>query len=202
MNTRLIALTSGALLTAAALAGCTAGSSENDSGMGAMPGMDHRTASSDAATSDHNPADVAFAMDMVAHHRQAIEMSDALLAKQGVDSRVTDLARQITAAQQPEIDTMNGWLTSWGQKTDMGGMEMGGDGMMSQQDMDALTNASGSDASTLFLSQMIQHHQGAITMATAESEKGQATDAIALAKTIAAAQTAEIAAMQQLLASL
>jgi len=74
--------------------------------------------------------------------------------------------------------------------------------MMSQQDMDAMKNASGADASTLFLTQMIQHHQGAITMATTEIEQGKATDAVALAKKIAAAQTAEIATMKQLLASL
>ncbi|WP_434318667.1 DUF305 domain-containing protein [Leifsonia sp. P73] len=198
MNIRLIAVASGALLTAAALAGCTAGSSGNDSGMGDMPGMSH----SDANTDTHNQADVAFAMSMVPHHRQAIEMSDTLLAKQGVDSRVTDLARKIKAAQLPEIETMNGWLTAWGQKAGMGGMDMGGDGMMSQRDMDALDNASGADASRLFLTQMIQHHQGAITMAATETEKGQATEAVRLAKKIAAAQTAEIATMKQLLASL
>ncbi|GAA2049975.1 DUF305 domain-containing protein [Leifsonia soli] len=202
MNTRLIALTSGALLTAAALVGCTAGSPGSDSGMGNMPGMDHSSASTDTATSDHNQADVTFAMAMVPHHQQAIEMSDTLLTKQGVDARVTDLAQKIKAAQQPEIDTMNGWLSAWGQKSDMSGMDMGGDGMMSQQDMNALTKASGADASKLFLTQMIQHHQGAITMATTETEKGKATDAVALAKTIAATQTAEIATMKQLLASL
>lgn len=202
MNTRLIALTSGALLTAAALAGCTAGSSGEDSGMGNMPGMNRSTSSTDVATSDHNQADVTFAMAMVPHHQQAIEMSDTFLAKQGVDARVTELAQKIKAAQQPEIDTMNGWLNTWGQKSDMGGMDMGGDGMMSQQDMDALKNASGADASKLFLSQMIQHHQGAITMATTETEQGKATDAVAMAKKIAAAQTAEITTMKQLLASL
>lgn len=205
MNTRMIALASGALLTAAALAGCTSGSSGDGSGMGNMPGMDH-SSSADAATSDHNHADVTFATEMVAHHQQAIEMSDTLLAKQGVDARVTELATKIKAAQQPEIDTMNGWLRAWGEKTGdgtgMGGMDMGGSGMMSQQDMDALTAASGTEASRLFLTQMIQHHEGAIAMATAETEKGQATDAVALAKKIATAQTAEIAEMKQLLASL
>ncbi|MCI0158082.1 DUF305 domain-containing protein [Leifsonia shinshuensis] len=202
MNTKLIAIASGALLAAAALAGCTAGSSGNDSGMGKMPGMDHGDSSTDTATSDHNQADVTFAEGMVPHHGQAIEMSDTLLAKQGVDPRVTDLAQKIKAAQQPEIDTLRGWLGTWGQKTDRGGMDMGGDGMMSQQDMDALKNASGTDASKLFLAQMIQHHQGAITMATTEIEKGKATDAVALATKIAAAQTAEITTMKELLASL
>lgn len=201
MNIRLIALASGALLTATALAGCTPGPSGDGSGMGNMPGMDH-SSSTDAATSDHNHADVTFAMEMVAHHQQAIEMSDTLLAKQGVDAQVTGLAQKIKAAQQPEIDTMNGWLRTWGQETGMGGMDMDGSGMMSQQDMDAITAASGTEASRLFLTQMIQHHEGAVTMATAETEKGQATDAVALAKKIVTAQTAEIAEMKKLLASL
>ncbi|WP_158866019.1 DUF305 domain-containing protein [Leifsonia sp. AG29] len=202
MNTRLIALTSGALLTAAALAGCTATSSDDDARMGNMPGMDHSDTRTDTSTSDHNQADIAFATMMVPHHQQAIEMSDTLLAKPGVDARVTELAQKIKAAQQPEIDTMNGWLDAWGQKSDMGGMDMGGDGMMSQHDMDTLKNASGADAAQLFLTQMIEHHQGAITMATTETEKGKSTDAVALAKKIVAAQTAEIATMRQLLASL
>ncbi|WP_158866834.1 DUF305 domain-containing protein [Leifsonia sp. AG29] len=201
MKTRLIAIASGALLTAAALTGCAAGSSENGSRMDDMPGMDDRASSSGSTTSEHNQADVTFARDMVAHHQQAIEMSDTLLAKQGVDSRVTELAQKIKAAQQPEIDTMNSWLATWDRKAGMGDMGMS-DGMMSRQDMDALTNASGSDAAKLFLSQMIQHHQGAVTMATTEIEKGQATDAVALAKKIVAAQTAEIGTMKGLLASL
>lgn len=49
----------------------------------------------------------------------------------------------------------------------------GMDGMMSEQDIQALTNAQGVDASKLFLTQMIQHHQGAITMAQSEIKSGQ-----------------------------
>ncbi len=63
---------------------------------------------------DHNDADVSFAAGMVPHHQQAIEMSDIILAKQGIDQRVVDLANQIKAAQGPEIATMQQWLTGWG----------------------------------------------------------------------------------------
>ena len=45
----------------------------------------------------HNDADVAFAEDMIPHHEQAIVMSDILLAKQGIDPRVVELAEQIKA---------------------------------------------------------------------------------------------------------
>ncbi len=110
-------------------------------------------------------------------------MSDMILGKQGVDPKVIALATQIKAAQGPEIQQMQGWLTQWGRYRDvppssgmpgmpgmpgtsgmpgmpgMPGMQPG-QGMMSEQDMAALQNAQGVTASKLFLTQMIAHHQG------------------------------------------
>jgi uncharacterized protein (DUF305 family) len=59
-----------------------------------------------APAAAHNQADVTFATQMIPHHQQAIQMSDMLLAKQGVDPRVVALANQIKAAQGPEIQQM------------------------------------------------------------------------------------------------
>jgi uncharacterized protein (DUF305 family) len=62
---------------------------------------------------------------------------------------------------------MQGWLSQWGlaPMPSMSGHDMPGtSGMMSEQDMTALKNAQGVDASKLFLTQMIAHHEGAITM--------------------------------------
>ncbi|MBB3600872.1 uncharacterized protein (DUF305 family) [Mycolicibacterium sp. BK556] len=70
--------------------------------------------SSSAPASAHNQSDMMFAHMMIPHHQQAIEMSDMVLAKQGIDPRVIDLAKQIKAAQEPEIDQMQGWLNQWG----------------------------------------------------------------------------------------
>ena len=56
-------------------------------------------ASSSAAAEPHNQADVTFAQHMIPHHQQAIQMSDAILAKQGIDPRVIALANQIKSAQ-------------------------------------------------------------------------------------------------------
>ena len=89
-----------------------------------------------------------FAAMMIPHHQQAVEMSDIILAKKGIDPRVVDLATQIKAAQGPEIQTMKGWLEDWGIPYDdsmsdmggMGGMDHG-DGMMSDDDMAALDAA-------------------------------------------------------------
>ncbi len=75
-------------------------------------------------------------------------------------------------------------------------------GMMSPADMDALENAQGVEASKLFLTQMITHHEGAITMAQNEIEKGQFPAAITLAESIATSQQKEIDTMNKLLASL
>ena len=65
----------------------------------------------------HNDADVMFAQHMIPHHQQAVEMSDIVLAKQGIDPRVTELATAIKAAQGPEIKQMQEWLGAVGQPT-------------------------------------------------------------------------------------
>ncbi len=69
---------------------------------------------SGSAEQAHNPADVTFAQHMIPHHQQAIQMSDMVLGKQGIDPRVVTLAQQIKAAQGPEIEQMQTWLSQWG----------------------------------------------------------------------------------------
>ncbi|MCJ0905217.1 DUF305 domain-containing protein [Rhodococcus sp. ARC_M6] len=71
--------------------------------------------STSANASAHNQADVTFAEQMIPHHSQAVEMSDMLLSKDGIDPRVTALAEQIKAAQGPEIEQLQNWLSTWGQ---------------------------------------------------------------------------------------
>lgn len=169
-----------------------------------MPGMDHGSGATttQSPAADASDADVMFVMMMIPHHQQAVEMSDTLLSKSGVDERVVALAEQIKAAQQPEIDRMEGWLRDWGMSMDgMGDMEHGG-GMMSASDMEALEAAEGLDASRLFLEQMIEHHRGAVEMAHDEVNEGQNTDVVDLARTIVESQVEEIATMEDLLATM
>ncbi|WP_341947193.1 DUF305 domain-containing protein [Microbacterium sp. LWH11-1.2] len=199
MNTRHTAIAALTLTALLALTGCagTAGSGDG------MPGMDHGSnpsASADAA--DANDADIMFASMMKEHHAQAIEMSDILLSKDGVDDRVLSLAEEIKAAQEPEIRKMDQWLDDWGADVDnMGGMDHG-NGMMSDEDMQALEDATGAEAGRLFLEQMIQHHEGAVDMAQDEVDNGQNSDAVALAETIIESQTTEITTMKEILATL
>ena len=149
----------------------------------------------------HNPADVTFAQHMIPHHQQAVQMSDMVVGKQGIDPRVVTLAQQIKAAQGPEIQQMQTWLSQWGAPTTMadhGRMT----GMVSQQDLAALNQAQGLEASKLFLTQMIAHHQGAIGMAQTEIKSGQDPSAVAMAHSIVDSQQQQITDMQGLLASL
>lgn len=176
----------------------------------------------------HNDADVTFAQGMIPHHQQAIEMSDILLSKQGVAPEVVTLANQIKAAQGPEIEEMQGWLRDWGvastpspSSTSMPGADMGdmgdmgdmpghdmgdmpgmpgtGHGMMSEADMAALQSAQGAEAGRLFLTQMIQHHEGAITMAQNEIKDGAFPAAVEMARNIVSSQQAEITKMREML---
>ncbi|WP_343212798.1 DUF305 domain-containing protein [Arthrobacter sp. Br18] len=170
------------------------------------------------AMAEHNEADVMFAQMMLPHHRQAVEMSEMLLEKEGIDPAVTDLATQIKEAQEPEIEQLTGWLESWGEPMEMteegmesmdagmgSGMEsmdpgMGPmDGMMSEEGMAALGTAEGTEAETMFLESMTAHHNGAVQMAQQEIQDGMFPDAIALAETIVETQQAEIDEMTALL---
>ena len=201
-----LALSATAVAAALALAGCASGSNGTAAPMTSMNGMDHGTMSGGASASsapaaDHNAADTMFTQGMIPHHQQAVEMSDLMLGKGGIPAPVKDLATRIKAAQGPEIATMTGWLKSWNESATMApGHTM--EGMMGDDDLNGLKAAQGTEAAKLFLTQMIAHHQGAVTMAKTEIAQGKNADAVALAKSIVTAQEAEIKEMQGLLPTL
>ncbi|WP_125776602.1 DUF305 domain-containing protein [Antribacter gilvus] len=152
-------------------------------------------------TGEFNDADVMFAQMMIPHHEQAVEMSDLVADKPGLDPEIAALAGQIKAAQAPEIDQLNTWLEEWGADAgDMADMGHGMDGMMSEDDLKALADADGATAGDLFLEQMIAHHEGAVAMAETEVADGADAEAIAMAESIIESQTAEIETMENLLA--
>lgn len=226
---RNVATVVAALATVAVVGACTNSATKEATSSSAQSSAQMSTSEQAEA---HNQADMDFAHMMIPHHQQAVEMSDIILAKQGVDPRVVDLATQIKAAQGPEIEKMQGWMKRWGMSgmpgmsgtpttTTMsmpGGSMMpngsmmpgmpgmgdmsGMDGMMSEADMDALKNAQGVEASKLFLAGMIRHHQGALVMAQDEVKNGQFPDAVAMAESILESQQKEIDTMNQILGSL
>ncbi|RAX46278.1 DUF305 domain-containing protein [Arthrobacter sp. AQ5-05] len=189
-----------ALAAALVLAGCSTGTGDT------MPGMDHSTSATSSmpatdAVGGHNSADTMFAQMMIPHHEQAVEMSEIMLAKTGMDPKIESLAQDIKAAQGPEIQKMKNWLAGWSEPATMAGNH-GMDGMMTDSDLDKLKSAQGTEASKLFLTQMIAHHEGAVEMARTEVTDGKNADAVALAQEIVSSQEAEIKDMQDLLATL
>ncbi|WP_287903469.1 DUF305 domain-containing protein [Arthrobacter sp.] len=199
--------TAAGLGAALLLSACSTGSGGSDGDMAGMPGHSMPASSApapstgDPAGDGHNAADTMFAAMMIPHHRQALEMSGIVLEKQGVPAEVTSLARRIQQAQGPEISTLTSWLSAWGEKqADHGGHSM--EGMMSAEDLEQLKSAQGTAAARLFLTQMIKHHEGALTMARTESRDGKDAKAVELSRKIVKDQTAEIAEMKKLLAGL
>jgi len=162
----------------------------------------------DPSTKAFNDADVSFAQGMIPHHRQATTMAK-LADGRTTNTAVLDLAAGIIAAQQPEIDAMSGWLKSWDKKVpsemgEMEGMDHGTSsdmppGMMGDDEMAKLESKSGTTFDIEFLKMMIEHHKGAIEMASIEEADGTYPRAVSLAKKIQQDQAAEISKMESLL---
>ena len=134
-----------------------------------------------------------FAEMMIPHHEQAIEMADLALAI-SQDSEVLSLATQIKNAQAPEIEQMKSWGSS--HMGSHAGHMM--DGMLSDEEMEELSQALGPDFDRLFLEGMIKHHEGAIEMAEM-IVNSQNSEASTLAKNIIDSQRSEIETMKRLL---
>ncbi|NGN64270.1 DUF305 domain-containing protein [Streptomyces sp. A7024] len=192
------AVAAGAALTLAACGG------NDDSGSG--HGGGHGSSSSaPAAKADkdgkHNAADVAFAQQMIQHHRQAIEMAELVPDRAG-SAEVKKLGADIKKAQDPEIETMSGWLKSWGEEVpgDMSGGHGGHDmpGMMSADEMAKLEKSEGAAFDKLFSELMIKHHEGAIEMAETEKKDGAYGPAKKLSDAVIKTQSAEIKVMEKL----
>ena len=216
MNLPRRAAGAGVLALSLVLTACGGGDTTAPPGGGstAEPGTSTAPDTAGAVAEAHNDADVQFAQQMVIHHRGALAMAE-LAADRADSEEVRTLAEQISAAQQPEIDTMTGWLQAWGEEVpegtdagDMGGMDHGAmdsgsmPGMMTEEQMTELQDAEGAAFDQMFLQMMVEHHQGAVEMAETEQAEGENPDAVELAGRIAEDQTREIERMQQLLQSL
>ena len=199
----------GLLALSLALTGCgnTATAPADPASVGPAPA----SSAGAQAGAQFNDADVAFAQMMIPHHREAVEMAD-LAADRAQSPEVKSLAEQISAAQEPEITQLTGFLEAWGAEVpdddSMAGMDHGGmsgmpsmpamPGAMSPEQMEQLRNAKGAAFDRMFLTMMIEHHQGAVTTAQREVDQGSNPDAKQLARKIVADQTAEISRMQEL----
>ena len=188
-----------------------AGSSSHAFAQSEMAGMDHSkhrmgpeiTIPQGAL---YTKADVEFMQGMIAHHAQAIVMS-RIAETNGANPQVLKLSRKIDQSQVPEILIMQGWLhrhdqfapdtASW-HETRM-------DGMLTDDELKALSEAKGVAFDRLFLNGMIKHHAGALKMVDdlfKSPGAGQEVDANVFANDVVTAQTAEIGIMRRLLSQL
>jgi uncharacterized protein (DUF305 family) len=192
-----IAVVSTALAAVIALTGCSSDRDASGTDGSSLPPVSPSSVGADL----FDDVDVIFVQMMVPHHQQAVDMSDIVLSKRGVSPDVRALAKHIKAAQQPEIEMMNAWLEKWGriEMAEESSHHDGTDGMMTEEQMQALDEVRGPDGERLFLEGMIRHHQGAIHNAEEEIASGKNADTVTLAKDIAGKQQAEVAAMTELL---
>ncbi|MFF5209337.1 DUF305 domain-containing protein [Streptosporangium sp. NPDC000396] len=149
-----------------------------------------------------NAADVKYVQDMIVHHRQALDM--AVLAPSRADSgKLKGLAARIKDAQGPEIQYMTAWLQQQGlQAPDHHTGHTNMPGMATPEQMEALRAASGKDFDRLFLTLMIAHHRGALTMSEQVLVSGSHIKVEELANDVSVTQSGEIRRMLEMQAAL
>jgi uncharacterized protein (DUF305 family) len=140
------------------------------------PGNPSRTLppSTRATLPPRSQADVEFMQGMIMHHSQAIQMT-ALILSHTENKYLRSLGARISSSQSDEIKFMRRWLAARGEPVSiadpgMSGMDMSRQpmalmpGMLTPEQMEALRKAKGAEFDDLFLTGMIQHHNGALTM--------------------------------------
>lgn len=159
-----------------------------------------------------SPKDVEFMQGMIMHHSQAVEMT-ALIVSHTENKGVRSLGAKISSSQSDEIRFMQRWLAARGQPISMempgmAGMDMSGHpmapmpGMLTPEQMEALRKARGAEFDYLFLTGMIQHHNGALVMVKDlfdTAGAGQDADLFNFATDADNTQRAEIRIMQNML---
>jgi len=177
-------------------------------------------ARADSAKKPYTEADIALVSGMIHHHAQAILMAN-WAPTHGASPEVLTLCGRIINAQLDEIHRMQQWLADRRQPMvspqftrdtsmrDMPGMHMAGDslmpGMLSNAQLDTLDRARGDDFDRLFLTYMIQHHTGAVSMVRqlfSSYGAGQDETIFKMATEINVDQRTEIARMHRMLVSL
>jgi len=157
-------------------------------------------------------ADVEFMQGMIMHHQQAVEMI-ALIPLHTGNKNLQSLGARISSSQSGEIKFMQRWLAARGEPLSMAmpgmpDMDRSGrpmalmPGMLTPDQMEALRKAKGAEFDHLFLTGMIQHHNGALTMVKDlfdTAGAGQDADLFNFATDADNTQRAEIKIMQSML---
>lgn len=164
-----------------------------------------------------SPKDVEFMQGMIMHHAQAVEMT-ALIESRTENKELRLLGARISQSQSDEMNFMKRWLEARKEPLmapmpemdmNMPGMDMSSHkhmmlmpGMLTPSQMDALKKAKGAEFDRLFLTGMIQHHNGALVMVKemfGTGGAGQDGELFNFATDVDSGQRAEIKIMQTLL---
>ena len=177
------------------------------------PGQPTRTLppSTRATLPPRSSADVQFMQGMIMHHAQAVEMT-ALIASHTENKDLRLLGARISHSQSEEIRFMQRWLATRGEPLslampEMPGMDMSKQpmlmpGMLTPEQMEALKKAKGAEFDQLFLTGMIQHHNGALIMVRElfdTAGAGQDAELFNFTTDVDSGQRAEIRIMQTML---
>jgi uncharacterized protein (DUF305 family) len=177
------------------------------------PGEPTRTLSPStrATLPRRSPADVQFMQGMIMHHAQAVEMT-ALIESHTANKELRLLGDRISHSQSEEIKFMKRWLEARGESTslpmpEMPGMDMSSHqmlmpGMLTPKQMEGLRKAKGEEFDQLFLTGMIQHHNGALIMVKDlfdTAGAGQDAEVFNFVTDVDSGQRAEIRIMQGML---
>jgi uncharacterized protein (DUF305 family) len=198
-----------------ALAGCsTATSPEPPAPVPAAPAPVTTNAEAiararaDSARLPYTEADVRFMTMMVGHHAQAVQVA-GWAASHGASAAVQRLAERIVNGQQDEITLMQQWLADRQKPVPVADHAMHHQqhmpGMLTEEQLRQLDAARGTEFDRLFLTLMIAHHRGAVSMAQELFRTpGAAQDqqVFRFASDVNVDQTTEIARMEQMLAAL
>lgn len=154
----------------------------------------------------YTDTDVRFMQGMIAHHAQAIYMS-RLAASHGASPRLLKFAQKIDQSQVVEIRLMQGWLRANGQVAPdtSSWRHMSMPGMLTAEQLEQLDAARAAAFDRLFLTFMIQHHRGALSMVKDlfdNPRAGQDVDVSVFANDVQTVQTAEIGTMYRMLNAL
>jgi uncharacterized protein (DUF305 family) len=177
------------------------------------PGQPTRTlpSSTRAKLPPGSPKDVEFMQGMIMHHAQAVEMT-ALIESHSRNGELRSLGARISRSQSDEMEFMKRWLTARGEPVsaampqmphmNMTSHQMLMPGMLTARQMDALKKARGKEFDHLFLTGMIQHHNGALIMVRElfdTAGAGQDAELFNFATDVDSGQRAEIRIMQTML---
>jgi len=157
----------------------------------------------------HTAADVQFMSGMIAHHAQAVLIAGWAPTHQARDA-VRRLCERIVVGQKDEIEIMQNWLRDRGETVPDSGAHQGHagmlmPGMLTPEQVAQLDRARGTEFDRLFLTYMIQHHEGAVVMVDklfGSTGAGQDEIVFKLSSDIYADQTTEIERMHKMLSAL